>query len=164
MKRHRTIAAAPVRSAAEAWNVVTTLIVDTIERSPEVAAGTVGRELAVLDGLGPALIAGGHLEADGLVLCDVGLHVTIRVVTADAALDVDENRNPVPGGAGATDGWMLHIPLPEALDASVVAAAKCSSHLTVEKPPESAPAAKVEKRESGSAIDLEALRKETSRW
>ena len=164
MKRHRTIAASPVRSAAEAWNVVTTLIVDTIERSPEVAAGTVGRELAVLDGLGPALIAGGHLEADGLVLCDVGLHVTIRVVTADAALGIDENLNPVPGGAGATDGWVLHIPLPGALDASVVAAAKRSSHLTVKKPPESAPAAEAEKRKARSAIDLEALRKETSRW
>ena len=121
-------------------------------------------ELAVLDGLGPALIAGGHLEANGLVLCDVGLHVTIRVITADAALGVDENLNPVPGGAGATDDWVLHIPLPGALDASVLAAAKRSSHLTVEKPPESVPAAKAVKREAGSAIDLEALRREPSGW
>ena len=164
MKRHRTIAASPVRSAAEAWQVVTALIANTLERSPKVAAGSVGGELAVLDGLGPALIAGGHLESKGLVLCDVGLHVTIRVVTADGALGVDDNLKPVPGGAGATDGWMLHIPLPGALDASVVAAAKRSSHLTVDKPPESAPAAKAVKREAGSAIDLEALRKETSRW
>ena len=164
MKRHRTIAASPVRNAAEAWRVVTALIANTLERSPEVAAGSVAGELAMLDGLGPALIAGGHLESKGLVLCDVGLHLTILVVTADAALAVDENLNPVPGGAGATDGWMLHIPLPGALDASVVAAAARSSHLTVEKPPESAPAAKKENREAGLAIDLEALRKETSRW
>ena len=164
MKRHRTIAAAPVRSAAGAWEVVTALIASTLERSPAVAAGSVSGELAVLDGLGPALIAGGHLEANGLVLCDVDLHVTIRVVTADAALGVDENLHPVPGGAGATDGWVLHIPLPGALDASVVAAAKRSPHLTVEKPPESAPVAKQEKREAGSAIDLEALRKEPSGW
>ena len=114
MKRHRTIAASPVRSAAEAWQVVTALIANTLGRSPKVAAGSVGGELAVLDGLGPALIAGGHLESKGLVLCDVGLHVTIRVVTADGALGVDENLKPVPGGAGATDGWMLHIPLADA--------------------------------------------------
>ena len=164
MKRSRTIAASPVRSAAEAWRVVTALIADTLERSPDVAAGSVAGELAVLDGLGPALIAGGHLEAKGLVLCDVGLHVTILVVAADAALSVEENLNPVPGGSSATDCWMLHIPLPGALDASVVAAAARSSHLTVEKPPDSAAAAREEKREAGSAIDLEALRKETSRW
>ena len=164
MKRHRTIAASPVRSAAEAWRVLTALIAHTLERSSEVATGSVSGELAVLDGLGPALIAGGHLESKGLVLCDVGLHVTILVVAGDAALAVDENLNPVPGGASATDGWMLHIPLPGALDASVVAAVERSSHLTVEKPPESAPAAKEEKLEAGSAIDLEALRKEASRW
>ena len=164
MERHRTIAASPVRSATDAWQLVTGLIANTLERSPNVVAGSVAGELAALDGLGPALIAGGHLESKGLVLCDVGLHVTIQVVTADAALGVNENLNPVPGGASATDGWMLHIPLPGALDASVVAAAKRSSHLSVDKPPESAPAAKAEKREAGSAIDLEALGKETSRW
>lgn len=164
MERHRTIAASPVRSASQAWTVVTALIASTLERSPNVVAGSVGGELAVLDGLGPALIAGGHLESKGLVLCDVGLHLTIQVVTADAALGVKENLNPVPGGANATDGWMLHIPLPGALDASVVAAAKRSSHLSVDKPPKSAPAAKSTEQETGSAIDLEALRKETSRW
>ena len=160
MERHRTIAASPVRSASQAWAVVTALIASTLERSPNVAAGSVGGELAVLDGLGPALIAGGHMESRGLVLCDVDLHLTIQVVTADAALGVKENLNPVPGGASATDGWMLHIPLPGALDASVVAAAKRSSHLSVDKPP----AARLKNQESGSAIDLEALRKETSRW
>ena len=164
MERQRTIAASPVRSAAEAWDVVTTLIAKTLERSPEVPAGSVTSELAVLDGLGPALIAGGHLESDGLVLCDIGLHVTIRVVTADAALAVRENLNPVPSGGSVTDAWMLYIPLPGALDASVASAAKRSSHLSVDAPPESAPSAKAKKREAGSAIDLEALRKETSKW
>lgn len=164
MKRHRTIAASPVRNAAEAWRVATTLIANTLECSPNVAAGSVASELAVLDGLGPALIAGGHLESKGLVLCDVGLHVTILVVAADAALSVEENLNPVPGGVGATHDWMLHIPLPGALNASVAAAVARSSHLTVEKPPESLPAAKEEKRGARSAIDLEALRKESMRW
>ena len=145
----------------QAWKVVTTLFADTLERSPEVPAGSVCAELAALDGLGPALIAGGHLESNGLVLCDAGLHVTVTVVTADAALEVKENLNPVPGGASATNGWMLHLPLPGALDASVATAAKRSSHLSVEPPPTSAPASK--KRE-GSAIDLDALRDEAAKW
>ena len=161
MERHRTIAASPVRSAAQAWRVVTTLVADTLERSPAVQTGSVGVELAALDGLGPALIAGGHLESKGLVLCDVGLHVTVTVVTADAALRVKENLNPIPGGASATEGWMLYVPLPGALDASVEAAAKRSLHLSVESPPKSAPAGK--KRE-GSAIDLDALREKATKW
>ena len=164
MERHRTIAASPVQSATEAWQAVTALVADTLERSPDIAAGSVADELAALDGLGPALIAGGHLESKGLVLCDVGLHVTIKVLTADPALGVKENLNPVPGGASATDGWLLYIPLPGALDASVTAAAKRSSHLSVETPPASAPATKAAESKAASAIDLDALRKETSRW
>ena len=162
MERHRTIAASPIRSAAQAWKVVTALVADTLERSPAVPAGSVGIELAALDGLGPALIAGGHLESKGLVLCDAGLHVSIEVVTADAALGVKENLNPVPGGATATKGWRLHLPLPGALDASVKAAAKRSTHLSVEPPPKSAPAAK--KFEAASAIDLDALREGGAKW
>ena len=103
------------------------------------------------------------MESKGLVLCDAGLHATVTVVTADAALEVEENLNPVPGGASATDGWTLYIPLPGALDASVEAAVKRSSHLSVETPPKSAPAAKAKKREAGSMIDLDALRKEASK-
>lgn len=162
MERQRTIAASPVRSAVDAWKTVTTLIADTLERSPVVPAGSVSEELRVLDGLGPALIAGGHLESKGLVLCDVGLHVTISVLTADAALRVSENLNPVPGGASATEGWMLYLPLPGTLDASLNAAAKRSVHLSVESPPKSAPAAK--KGETASAIDLDALSRESSKW
>lgn len=163
MKRHRTFAASPVRSAAEAWDVVSALIARTLERSAEIPTGSVAGELAVLDGLGPALIAGGHLESDGLVLCDVGLHVTIRVVTADAALTVRENLNPVPGGGSATAAWMLYLPSPGALDASVASAAKRSSHLSAEAPPTSTPSARSSKRQVSSAIDLAALRRETSR-
>ncbi len=126
-----------------------------------VPAGSVGIELAALDGLGPALIAGGHLESNGLVLCDIGLHVTVTVVTADAALRVKENLNPVPGGASATNEWTLYLPLPGALNTSVEAAAKQSSHLSAEPPPKSAPAAK---RPKGLAIDLDVLRGEETKW
>ena len=163
MERHRTFAGSPVRSAAEAWDVVSTLIAKTLERSPKIPTGSVVGELAALDGLGPALIAGGHLESDGLVLCDTDLHVTIRVVTSDAALAVRENLNPVPGGGSATDAWMLYLPSPGPLDASVANAAKRSSHLSVEVPPKSAPSTKSRKWDVGWDIDLEALRRKTSK-
>ena len=164
MKRQRTFAASPVRSAADAWDVVSTVITKTLERSPKIPKGSVAGELAALDGLGPALIAGGHLESDGLVLCDIGLHVTIRVVTADAALAVRENPNPVPGGGGATADWMLYLPSPGALDASLARAAKRSSHLSDDAPPTSAPSDKPRMGEVGAAIDLEAFRQESSKW
>lgn len=159
MERQRTIAASPVRSAADAWDVVATLLATTLERSPSVPAGSVAGELAVLEGLGPALIAGGHLESDGLVLCDVGLHLTIRVVTADAALAVKENINAVPGGGSATSAWVLHVPLPGALDTSVVRTVKRSPHLSVEAPPKTAPVARAEP--AARALDLDALRRLT---
>ena len=134
MERNRVIAAAPVRSAFEAWKVVSKLLADTLERSRSIPAGSVAKELAPLDGLGPALIAGGHLESKGLVLVDQDIHLTITVMTADAALGVEENLSPVPG-ATATDGWTLYVPPAGPLDGAVAAAVKGSSHLSVDTPP-----------------------------
>jgi hypothetical protein len=156
MERTRLIAAAPLRSAFEAWQVVSRLLADTLEKSPSIPIGSVCQELAVLKGLGPALIAGGHLEAKGLVLVDQGLHLTIRVLTADAALDVEENLNPVPGGAGATEGWILHLPSAGPLDGVVASAVKKSVHLSTDAPPASAPTEKSDG--ARSLIDLTALR------
>jgi len=158
MERTRFIAAAPVRSASEAWTVVSTLFADTLERSSSVPSGSVARELAPLKGLGPALIAGGHLESKGLVLVDQGLHLTVFVITAEAAIEVEENLNPVPGGAGATDDWTLYLPSAGPLDSALAAAAKNSVHLSTNVPPSSAP---VEKSEGASLslVDLDALRR-----
>lgn len=158
MERHRTIAAAPVRSASQAWQVVSKLLADTLEKSPSILAGSVARELTPLDGLGPALIAGGHLESKGLVLVDRGLHVTIFVATSDAALEVEENLNPVPGGVGATVGWVLYVPSAGPLEAAVAAATKKSPHLSADTPPTSAPET-VKNASAESPIDIEALRK-----
>jgi hypothetical protein len=157
MERIRSIAAAPVRSASDAWQVLSTLLTDTLERSSSVPVGSVAKELASLKGLGPALIAGGHLESKGLVLVDEGMHVTIRVLTADAALEVEENFNPIPGGANATDGWILHFPSAGPLDSALKSAVKLSPHLSTDDPPTSAPAQKSESA-SRSLIDIDALR------
>ncbi len=156
MERSRFFAAAPVRSATDAWQMVTKLISDTLERSPAVSEGSVALELSVLKGLGPALIAGGHLESKGLVLVDEGLHLTIHVLTADAALDVEENLNPVPGGAGATKGWVLYLPT-SPFDKNIAAATKNSSHLSVEDAPSTAPTVKSQSV-GGSLVDVDALR------
>lgn len=159
MERRRSIAAAPVRSSVDAWKVVAKLIADTLERSPSIAAASVTDALTPLNGLGPALIAGGHLEQKGLVLVDVGLHVTILALTADAALDVEENLSPVPGGASATDNWTLYIPPSGPLEASITAAIKGSPHLSADAPPASAPAQKKEAQSASTPIDLDALRR-----
>lgn len=158
MERHRSIAAAPVRSAVDAWKVVSKLLADTLERSPAIPAGSVANELSPLIGLGPALIAGGHLEAKGLVLVDEGLHLTIVVMTGDAALGIEENLSAVPGGAGATDAWTLYLPAIGPHHSSIAAAVKNSQHLSASTPPRSAPARN--EGESGkSFIDVDALRK-----
>lgn len=157
MERTRFIAAAPVRSASEAWAVVSILLADTLERSSSVPTGSVARELAPLKGLGPALIAGGHLESKGLVLVDQGLHLTVLVMTADAALDIEENLNPVPGGANATDGWTLYLPPAGPLASAVAAAVKNSPHISTDASPASAPAEKSDGA-SRSLIDVNALR------
>ena len=161
MDRVRTIAASPHRGADQAWEVVKTLVVDTLERSPILEADVIEQELAKLDGLVPAMIAGGHLEHKGLVLCDAGLHVTVYVVTADAALDVDENLNPVPGGAKAGEDWCLYVPLPEPYETFLTELAEDSDHISVDKPPKTAPA---EAQKLSSAIDLDALRKRVTKW
>ena len=158
MQRQRMIAAAPVRSAQAAWQVVTQLLSDTLELSSAVPAGSVVRGLEALDGLGPALIAGGHLDSRGLVLVDVGMHLTVFVKTADTALTVKENLNPVPGGADATDGWVLYVPRVGALDSSIETAVNRSRHLSADQPPKSAPAAKTANRVQESLVDLDAFR------
>jgi len=158
MQRRRTIAASPIRSAGEAWRTAVELISVTLERSDKVEIGSVARELSSFDGLGPALVAGGHLEKEGLVVVDEGLHLTIVLPTADAALDVEENLNPVPGGAGATDEWMLYVPKVEPLAVALSEAASNSEHVSLETPPSDEKPKSVS-ASAGDPIDLAALRR-----
>jgi hypothetical protein len=158
MERHRTIAATPVRSASAAWNVVVKLLSDTLERSPSVPLGSVERGLAPLAGLAPALIAAGHFEVTPLTLTDDELHLTIAVVTGQKAFDIDENLNPVPGGAQGTDTWKLHIPSPASLAEAVAAAVAGSTHLcTDELRDKGAATPKKSAVAIGSPVDLDAV-------
>jgi hypothetical protein len=155
MLRHRSIAAAPVRGASEAWQVVVQLLVDTLEKSPSIGADTVREELAPLAGLGTALVAGGHLERTPLMLSDEALDVEIRVVTSDAALTVEENLNPLPGGASATTDWTLYLPAPTSLAEAARTAVEDCAHVTTEAPEDRKARSNVR---ATNLIDSEALR------
>ena len=159
MERQRSIAAAPIRTAHEAWSVVSSLLADTLELSPAIPAGSVAQELEPLFGLGPALIAGGHLESKGLVLVDVSLNLEILVLTADAATRVQENLNAVPGGASATAGWMLYLPQVGPLASIIAEAVKQGRHLSIDPPPKSGEDGKAVGGPNESLIDLEMLRR-----
>lgn len=154
MQRSRTIAAAPVRSADEAWRVVVTLLAQTMERSPAIETGSVAKELAALDGLGPALIAAGHLGSNPLTLVDGDFSLDIRVETGDAALGVEENLNPVPGGAQLDDEWILHLPTPTPLVSVIETAVAGSDHLVAGKPSNANNAA----AKTSEVLDLDAIR------
>lgn len=157
MQRRRTIAGSPIRSASDAWRTAVSLISNTLERSDAIDAGSVAVELACLDGLGPALVAGGHLQDKGLVLVDEGLHLTIVLPTADAALDIDENLNPVPGGAGATKDWTLYVPDVEPLATALSDTAAKSSHVSLKTPPSEESKSSVTAR--SALLDVAALQK-----
>lgn len=135
MERRRAVAAAPVRSARTAWDVVVKLLADTLERSDHVPTGSVTTELRPLDGVAPALIAGGHLETTPLVLVASDLRLTVEILTGDAALTAEENLNPVPGGAQAPEDWVLYVPRPSALGSALDSAIQSSDHVSSEDPP-----------------------------
>lgn len=116
MSRHRDIAASPMRTAQETWAVMTELIALTLERSTEIDTGAASRTLDALSPVAFALVAPGHLERQPLTLVAQPLRLTICTISGERAFRAfeDENLNPVPGAATATD-WTLHVPCPEAL-------------------------------------------------
>lgn len=158
MKRVRKLAGAPHRTATAAWDILTNLITDTLVASPHITAADVAAALAPLKGIGAALIAGGHLAKTPLVLVSNNLHLSITVATNDAALDVAENLNPVPGGGSATSDWMLYLPTPASLTSIVSIAAGQSAHLSIESAPDELQAESASATTSAGAINLDALK------
>jgi hypothetical protein len=107
--RSRTIAAAPVRSAAAAWGEVTRMVIETLESAAAIDDSELANELAALTATGRKLIAVGQLANDPLVLDAAPLRLEIRVVDGDRALALEERLGLVPGAATATD-WRLAVP------------------------------------------------------
>lgn len=157
MIRHRDISASPVRTAYEAWTVISKLVTDTLERSPSIDAPSARRTLERLTTAGLALIAPGHLDRQPLTLVAEPLRLTIGTVSGELAFRAleYENLNPVPGAANATD-WVLYIPCPDPLAPLIDSVVDGLEKVSSESPPsaevvESASSVKV-------AFDLDRLK------
>lgn len=158
MRRHRDIAASPERSAPEAWRTIKDLIGDTLERSSSIERADVDAALAPLDTVARMLISAGHLEKHPLVLMAGETELEIGTVSGGPALTLEENLNPVPGAAGATD-WTLHVPQVEPMAKLVRSTVKGQAHLSADEPVAPVEANGAAAR-TGSAVDLGAL----ARW
>lgn len=152
MQRHRAIAASPQRVAAEVWTAVGELIGDTLERSAYIDRAEVDAALVPLDGIARMLISAGHLEKHPMVLVADELWLEITAVSGGAALTLEENLNPVPGGAGASD-WTLYVPQVEPMAKLVRSAVKGHAHLSADEPADPAQEAAT----ASAGVDLDAL-------
>ncbi|MDQ3405650.1 MAG: hypothetical protein M3548_20035 [Actinomycetota bacterium] len=156
MQRYRTIAGPPQQTSTTAWDVLVTLVSDTLAASQHITAEDVAAAFAPLRGLGSALISGGHLEKSPIVVATTSLHLSINVATGLQALNTDENLNPVPGGGSSTSEWMVYLPTPVTLQAVLSKAAKLSDHLSIDPAPAGNLAAS-SRAESASFINTAAL-------
>jgi hypothetical protein len=133
VQRTRKIAGTPVRSAADAWTTVKTLLSDTLERSSEIPDGSVATALVPLDGLASAIAASGA-AADAPFTAIAGvLLLVIYIVRGDDAFTIEENLAPVPGGASAPSTWLLYIQPPAHLRDTAIAVVDDAEHLKVGK-------------------------------
>jgi hypothetical protein len=114
---------------------------------------------AALDCAAPAgrmLIAGGHLDRHAVIVAAEPVDLSITTVSGTAALALEENLAPVPGGATATE-WMVYLPVPEPLTAAVRSVIARSAHLRAGDPADRA-AVRARARTAGTGlVDLEAL-------
>jgi hypothetical protein len=154
MLRYRTIAAAPVRSAPATWQVITSLVADTIAASAALSVSEAKQAMSVAAPAGRMLIAGGHLDRHPLTLVAGLVHCEIATVSGSAALTLEENLSLVPGAADA-ETFTIYLPSPDPLGPVVAAAAAGHSRLSDAAPP----AAPKTAASSAPLIDLDALRK-----
>jgi hypothetical protein len=154
MQRRRQIAASPERATSETAETISDLIRDSLARAEKLDLGNVDDALAKARPAFLALIAGGHLDTNALVLIAGALHLSITSVTGDRALTLEENLAAVPGAASATE-WTLYLPTPDPLGAMIDAIAKSHSCLSADEPP--ADSADTSGQASAAALDLDAL-------
>ena len=152
MQRRREIAAAPQRSASETVETIGDLVRDTLTASATLDGAEIDEALDTARPALLALVAGGHLDRNPVVLVAAQLHLSITTVSGDGALTLDENLTVVPGAATAST-WTLYLPTTDPLAELVKTTAKKHERLSAEQPPEDAPAAAA----SQASIDLEAL-------
>lgn len=156
MVRYRTVAAAPVRSASVTWRVITQLVADTVAASATLSRADAEQAMAAAAPAGRMLIAGGHLDRHPLILVAGLVHCEITTVSGTAALTAEENLNPIPGAAGAA-AYTIYLPAPGPLATVVADAVTGHPSLSDSRPP--APDETRAATETGSLIDLDAVRK-----
>ncbi|MGH3950029.1 MAG: hypothetical protein ACRDSE_13040 [Pseudonocardiaceae bacterium] len=161
MLRYRTIAGSPLRSATATWTTISTLVADTLDRSPVISRDAVEKVFETATGLGRQLVAGGHLEGHDLVVVAAPVHLAIRTASGAAAINLDENLNPVPGGASATE-WMVYLPTPDPVGQTVRELADRVAHLSAEPAPTNAATPAAPTNGHGAAIDLTAVARRLS--
>lgn len=136
MARHRTLAASPVRSAAEVWDKASDLVATTLAKSDSITEVDVRSVFDTLRAAGHALVAGGHLDREPITVVAEPLRLTVGTATgtnAFAALEA-ENDSPVPGAATATQ-WTVHLPRPSGLASLINEVAAGVDHATSDDPP-----------------------------
>jgi len=154
MLRHRSIAAAPLRSASATWQTITDLVADTIAKSAHLSRADAEQAMAAAAPVGRLLIAGGHLDRHPLTLIAGAVHCEIITISGTAALTAEENLNPIPGAADATD-YTVYLPTPDPLQTVVATVAAGHGRLSDADPP----AAQSQATSGGPLIDIETLRK-----
>jgi hypothetical protein len=156
MQRHREIAAAPERSTSETVETISALIRDSLARSRHIDPADVDDALDAARPALLALVAGGHLEKQALVLAAASLHVSITTVSGDKALTLEENLDAVPGAASATE-WTLYLPTPDPLGALVTSCAEKHPRLSTDEPPSADEQDQTAEQSAAAALDREAL-------
>lgn len=156
MLRRRTIAAAPQRSASATWQVISELVTETVAVSSALSRADAEQAMLTAAPAGRALVAGGHLDQRPVTLVAGSVHCEITTVSGEQALHLEENRNPVPGAAGATE-FTVYLPAPEPLQTVVADAVAGHPALSDAEPPAHTSS---RTRTTGSLVDLTALRRE----
>lgn len=152
--RSRQVASTPAQSVSAAWQDISELVANTLERSQSIDRADVERTMTAGAGAGRSLIAAGQLASNPLVVMgDGGFRLEITAISGDKATGIERNTKPVPGGASVT-AWTVHLPPIGALAATVIAAAKSDAHLSSDPP--TTPAA--EGRSETPAVDMDRLK------
>lgn len=156
MARHRTVSAVPARTTAATWHAITELVVCTLDRSSDLNGDQVRAELAQVKPAAVALIAGGYTNREALTLRAGPLYLKITTCSGTDALRnlEEENANPVPGAAKATD-WTLHLPCPDGHASLLAEVLADLGHVTTDTPP--AETKSTEASASPPVIDLTRL-------
>jgi hypothetical protein len=131
MERHRTLAGSPVRSASATWAALTDMIVASLEVSEHIDGSEVRTECEAVGEAISAVIAGGYLATDRLVLVADPMYVHFTVANGNAAFAAEEDEQvaAVPGGRNAAK-WQLYIDAPDTLIGLLGDATTATPHIT----------------------------------